>query len=150
VNRALRDIFDDPKALLDATFDPRHYSFLGVALGDSPTSFSGWEIAEANEFGWHFLDGGVRFRVRDSTIVEIGLPGTYLHRLGIFSTRDLLLCFGEPDDTSDILFGGRVSVRAYIWYRGFAVWCSGIDGACGHLVFYDPTKPSPRHEPEHG
>jgi len=139
---ARSDIFDDPKALLDPAFDPRQYSFLGVGIGDQASNLAGWDIAQTNEYGWQFLDGGVRFRVRDGAIAEIGLPKTFLDRLGIMTIEDLLRCFGAPDETKDISYRGRISVRAYIWRRGFAVWCSEIKRSCSHIVFWDRRDPS--------
>jgi len=142
------DILGDPNAIRSPTFDPRNYVVLDIKLGEPKSSLVDWEFSEINSFGWHFLNGGIRVRVVDDVVSEIALPQNFLPRIGIQTVANLFAAFGEPNGTEEISYRGRVTRRAYIWQRGFLIWCDAIEDTPDYLVLFDPSKPAPTHAPD--
>lgn len=138
------DLFENPKALLAANFNPFSCTILGISLGGPASQVEGWET-EDDEFGWSHLHGGVAFRTREGFVYQIKLPDTFFERLEVPSADELIRILGPYDDTRNVTYHDKLRHRGYLWNRGILAWWSILPKLeFSHLVIFDPRHGVPQ------
>lgn len=136
---AARDLFENPKLVLEPDFDPRSFSVLGARIGDESQVLAGWE-AEWNNARWCHVQGGVGFGLNDNLITKIKLPVSFIERLEIASPEELIQRLGKSDDIRELTYRDRLRHCGYLWSRGFIFWWELLpELKPSSLILFDPA-----------
>ncbi|EDM27376.1 hypothetical protein LNTAR_21720 [Lentisphaera araneosa HTCC2155] len=91
------DLMKTPTYLLDKRFDYKKATVNGIKIGDEISKINSDNIKEDISDYIHMKDGS-RYKIKDQTVVAIGLPPNVVKNLGINSEQKLFKIFGPHTD----------------------------------------------------
>lgn len=115
------ELSENPNYLFSKNFDPKKVKVYGVGIGDLGSQIDYSTIKQQEEFfGWVHTTNGIGYRIADGRVVEIAL-NDLVKRIGLIREDEIIMRFGEPDQTKVTGSSPYITDKYYYISRGLIV-----------------------------